>query len=93
VPEEVVEALARLKALYDGFQFRELARIIHYRPRSPCRPRWAAREINPFPPGGGRLGWGAVSHWHIADDIPALSSSPSPSPVKGEGMKQRWPTL
>ena len=31
VPPEVVEALARLKALYDGFQFRELARIIHYK--------------------------------------------------------------
>ena len=29
VPPEVVEELARLKALYDGFQFRELARIIH----------------------------------------------------------------
>ena len=29
VPSEVVEELARLKALYDGFQFRELARIIH----------------------------------------------------------------
>ena len=31
VPPEVVEELARLKALYDGFQFRELARIIHYK--------------------------------------------------------------
>ena len=30
VPSEVVEELARLKALYEGFQFRELARIIHY---------------------------------------------------------------
>jgi hypothetical protein len=30
VPDAVVEALARLKARYDGFQFRELARIIHY---------------------------------------------------------------
>ena len=29
VPSEVVEELARLKALYDGFQFRELTRIIH----------------------------------------------------------------
>ena len=31
VPPEVVEELARLKALYDGFQFRELARIIQYK--------------------------------------------------------------
>jgi transposase len=31
VPAEVVEELARLKARYDGFQFRELARIIHYK--------------------------------------------------------------
>ena len=31
VPTEVVEELARLKARYDGFQFRELARIIHYK--------------------------------------------------------------
>ena len=31
VPAEVVEALARLKARYDGFQFREVARIIHYK--------------------------------------------------------------
>jgi hypothetical protein len=31
VPEEVLAELARLKALYDGFQFRELARIIHYK--------------------------------------------------------------
>ena len=31
VPEEVVVELARLKALYDRFQFRELARIIHYK--------------------------------------------------------------
>jgi transposase len=31
VPSEVIEELARLKALYEGFQFRELARIIHYR--------------------------------------------------------------
>jgi len=31
VPSEVVEELAHLKALYDGFQFRELARIIHYK--------------------------------------------------------------
>jgi transposase InsO family protein len=31
VPPEVVEELARLKALYEGFQFRELARIIHYK--------------------------------------------------------------
>jgi hypothetical protein len=30
-PPEVVEALARLKALYDGFPFRELARLIHYK--------------------------------------------------------------
>src|SRR5262245_21177412 len=29
VPSEVVEDLAHLKALYDGFQLRELARIIH----------------------------------------------------------------
>ncbi len=29
-PEEVVAALARLTALYDGFQCRELVRIIHY---------------------------------------------------------------
>ena len=29
VPAEVVEELARLKARYDGFQFRELARSIH----------------------------------------------------------------
>lgn len=29
VPAEVVEELARLKALYEGFQCRELARIIH----------------------------------------------------------------
>jgi Homeodomain-like domain len=31
VPPEVIEELARLKALYEGFQFRELARIIHYK--------------------------------------------------------------
>ena len=30
VPPEVVEALARLKALYQGFGYRELARILHY---------------------------------------------------------------
>jgi transposase len=29
VPDEVVAEVARLKALYDGFQYRELARIIH----------------------------------------------------------------
>ncbi len=28
VPEEIVQELARLKALYDGFQYRELVRII-----------------------------------------------------------------
>ena len=31
VPDEVVEELARLKARYEGFQFRELARIIQYK--------------------------------------------------------------
>jgi Homeodomain-like domain len=31
VPAEVVEELARLKARYEGFQFRELARIIQYK--------------------------------------------------------------
>ena len=31
VPDKVVEELARLKARYDGFQLRELARIIHYK--------------------------------------------------------------
>jgi hypothetical protein len=31
VPDAVIEELARLKALYDGFHFRELARIIHYK--------------------------------------------------------------
>lgn len=31
VPDAVVEELARLKARYDGFQFRELARIIQYK--------------------------------------------------------------
>jgi transposase InsO family protein len=31
VPEAVVEELARLKALYDGFGYRELARIIWYK--------------------------------------------------------------
>ncbi|MDQ5854267.1 MAG: hypothetical protein M3380_19805 [Chloroflexota bacterium] len=31
VPPEVVAELARLKALYEGFQFRELARVIHYK--------------------------------------------------------------
>jgi len=30
VPDTVVEALARLKARYQGFGYRELARIIHY---------------------------------------------------------------
>jgi len=30
-PDKVVEELARLKARYDGFQFRELARIISYK--------------------------------------------------------------
>ena len=48
VPSEVIEELARLKALYEGFQFRELARIIHYR----CNyhnefPRSKLRGINP----------------------------------------------
>jgi transposase len=31
VPDEVVEELARLKARYEGFHFRELARIIQYK--------------------------------------------------------------
>jgi transposase len=31
VPDAVIEELARLKARYDGFQFRELARIIQYK--------------------------------------------------------------
>ena len=31
VPDEVVEELHRLKSLYDGFQYRELARIILYK--------------------------------------------------------------
>ena len=31
VPAAVVEEMARLKALYDGFQYRELARIIFYK--------------------------------------------------------------
>ena len=31
VPDEVVEELARLKARYEGFQFRELTRIIQYK--------------------------------------------------------------
>ena len=31
VPDEVVEELQRLKSLYDGFQYRELARIIFYK--------------------------------------------------------------
>lgn len=31
VPEEVLEELARLKALYDGFGYRELARIIWHK--------------------------------------------------------------
>jgi transposase/transposase InsO family protein len=31
VPEEVVAELTRLKALYDGFGYRELTRIIHHR--------------------------------------------------------------
>jgi transposase len=31
VPDAVIEELARLKALYEGFQFRELARIIQYK--------------------------------------------------------------
>jgi transposase len=31
VPAEVVAEVSRLKALYDGFQYRELARIIHYK--------------------------------------------------------------
>ena len=30
-PDKIVEELARLKARYDGFQFRELARIISYK--------------------------------------------------------------
>ena len=29
VPEAVLQEIARLKGLYDGFQYRELARIIH----------------------------------------------------------------
>jgi hypothetical protein len=29
VPEAVIQEIARLKGLYDGFQYRELARIIH----------------------------------------------------------------
>ena len=31
VPETVVEEIARLKGLYTGFQYRELARIIFYK--------------------------------------------------------------
>jgi transposase InsO family protein len=31
VPDEVVEELQRLKGLYDGFQYRELARIVFHR--------------------------------------------------------------
>jgi len=42
VPDEVREEIARLKGLYDGFGYRELARIIHCQ----CHERLDDKTIN-----------------------------------------------
>jgi transposase InsO family protein len=63
VPEAVVEELARLKALYDGFGYRELARIIWHKLDYRIDDKTIKRLWHHPPmPGQGELPFGAYHH-------------------------------
>jgi transposase InsO family protein/transposase len=66
VPQEVVAELARLKARYHGFGYRELTRIIQHRFNYRINDKTVQKLWEPLPlPSQGKLPWGG--YWDYPD--------------------------